>query len=201
MTRPQWTPSLPAIAGLAAVVLLNGCNDKATDDTPPPAPPTPTPSAWRTIDDSPIVVLDENGIDTAILDAIHQARQTAPDARSRWLVANEQERSSWAIKWAAPTIAGGVEYVWVQPVNWSAFRIEGRLASPPQNELMCGALLDDVVGFATEELADWVRYIPANTINDTTDATGASTREGGFTIDVLEQRFGRAPQPTDGSEH
>jgi hypothetical protein len=49
-----------------------------------------------------------------------------------------------------------VEHVWVRPVSWSRFRIEGRLAS-------------------------WLHLL---------DGTIDGRREGGFTIDLLEQRHG-----------
>jgi uncharacterized protein YegJ (DUF2314 family) len=76
-----------------------------------------------------------------------------------------------------------VEYLWVTPLHWSPFRVEGRLANPPQRELPGGAQLGDIVSFPAEQFVDWVHF---------TEQRVDGPREGGFTIDVLEDRFGRA---------
>jgi uncharacterized protein YegJ (DUF2314 family) len=171
---------------LGAAVLAGGC--EVESETPertavaPVTAPKPAPSAWRTIDESPQVAVPADAPDAALASARERARASMDDARTRWAAATEDERRSWAIKWAAPTVGGGVEYVWVEPLTWSTHRIEGRLASPPQHELTCGRTKDELVGFPAEELADWVHYLEG-------DPTGP--REGGFTVDVLERRFGR----------
>ena len=79
-----------------------------------------------------------------------------------------------------------VEHVWVRPLEWSPFRIEGVLLSAPRADI--GALQGDLVSFPIEELSDWVHMI---------DVNGAAGRDGGFTLEVLERHFG-APVP--GSE-
>jgi uncharacterized protein YegJ (DUF2314 family) len=118
--------------------------------------------------------------DPQLAEAIERARSTAAQARRRWR-AGPGAGSSWAIKWAAPTIRGGVEHVWVRPVSWSRFRIEGRLASPPHAELVCGRKAGELVSFPIEEMSDWLHLL---------DGTIDGRREGGFTIDLLEERHG-----------
>ena len=162
---------------------LVGC----IDDPPPPrgddvatAPPAP-PALWSEVDGSQQVVLTPDAEDEALRAAIERARDTAEDARRRWLATPPDERGEWAVKWCAPTDDGGIEYVWVEPMTWSPFRIEGRLASPPRRALACGRALDEIVGFPVEELVDWMRE--------------GAEREGGFTVEVLEQRYGGRPSP------
>jgi uncharacterized protein YegJ (DUF2314 family) len=108
------------------------------------------------------------------------ARATAGRARQRWR-ADPAGRGSWAVKWASPTVDGGVEHVWVQPLAWSRFRVEGRLTSPPRLPLACGRQAGDLVSFPAEELSDWVHLL---------DGTVDGRREGGYTIDVLVRRHG-----------
>lgn len=119
----------------------------------------------------------------ALSAAIEQARRTAEEARERWSTSPAHEHDRWAVKWAAPLAevpasdpAETVEYVWVRPVHWSPFRVEGVLASDPVHELESGRTLGELVSFPIEELADWVRY-------HTDDVDGP--RDGGFTIDAL----------------
>lgn len=142
-------------------------------------PETP-PSVWRTAGDSDVRVLESEHDEADLAAAIARARKTLDEARIRWQArqrGNGEAKSFWAVKWRAPTVDGGAEYVWVEPMTWSAFRVEGRLASPPQRALACGKSRDDLVGFSADELVDWVRY-------DDADFGGAY--EGGFTIAALD---------------
>ena len=169
-----------------ALTLLAGCETREPSteaETRPPAPvvtETP-PSPWRSVGGSKQVALPADEIGPALADAIATARRTADDARKRWSETPPDDRASWAIKWRATTGDGGHEFVWVEPIAWSGFRIEGRLASPPQRPLACGRGRDELVSFPADELADWVRYARA-------DFSGK--HEGGFTMEALEQSFG-----------
>jgi uncharacterized protein YegJ (DUF2314 family) len=183
---------MSASLGLALLLFLSGCSPAgesrgdsggepgASGSSPPAAAPGDPALGWRQIDGSSVVAIEEAGADgpgTELASAVAEARRTAPAARVRFLASGAEERGRWAVKWAAPTEDGGVEYVWVEPVTWSLFRIEGRLASPPQRSLACGRGLDDMVGFPAAELVDWLR-----------EPAGAGEREGGFTADVLDRR-------------
>ena len=189
------TPN-PIFALLAGLLLL-GC-----EPSEPSAPgvaeeaiePTTQPSPWRTVDGWAQIALPAGEGDPEMEAAMAEARRTAAEARRRWYHAPAGQRANWYVKWAAPTAAsvsgsldgsktGGAEYVWVQPASWSAFRIEGRLASPPQSALACGKQRDEVVSFPAEQLADWL-YLAEGRMN--------GRREGGFTVDLLEGRFGAA---------
>ncbi len=186
---------LIAPAGCLAVISLifgPGCEtavQPATDGPVEAVDADEKPSPWRTVDGSPQLALDAEADDQAMQAAFDLARKTAVEARWRWVNSTPSERENWAIKWAAPTVDGGVEYVWVVPVAWSPFRIEGRLASPVQNELLCGKNLDEFVGFPIEELADWL-FLREGEIN--------GYRDGGFTVILLEDRYGttRLPEVT-----
>jgi uncharacterized protein YegJ (DUF2314 family) len=136
-------------------------------------------SRWVRIDGETIVTLDDD-VEAAMAAAIEQARATADRARAQWSESQDPERSNWLVKWAAPLADGGCEYVWVEPRSWSRFRIEGVLRSAPVHGV--GAKQGDYVGFPIEDLADWVHLL---------DGRLEGPRQGGFTIDVLEQRYGR----------
>jgi hypothetical protein len=145
--------------------------------------------------------------DRALNDAMAAAQRTAEEARQRWQYTAESKRSGWAVKWAAPLVirsslrpqppqneptinarAGRfehvdahAEHVWVNPVRWSPFRIEGVLASKPVGELECGRTLGELVSFPIEELSDWVHFYTVPAAN----AAPSAPHEGGFTLDVL----------------
>ncbi|MHC4415898.1 MAG: DUF2314 domain-containing protein [Planctomycetota bacterium] len=128
------------------------------------------------------IALSSESDDPELAAAIARARATVEDARRRWLATPAGgDRGGWAVKWAAPAVDGPVEHVWVRPESWTGFRIEGRLASPPHHELLCGRVQGERVGFPVEELTDWVHLI---------DGAIDGRREGGFTIDLLEERLG-----------
>jgi uncharacterized protein YegJ (DUF2314 family) len=186
---------MSASIGLALLVALAGCSPAgdssgdgadvpgASGSGPPAAAPGDPSLEWRQVGGSSVVAVETGnpgGPEADLARAVAEARRTAPAARLRFLASSAEERGAWAVKWAAPTEEGGIEHVWVEPVTWSLFRIEGRLASPPLRALACGRGLDEMVGFPTAELVDWLRQ-PA----------GAGQREGGFTADVLERRAAR----------
>ncbi len=167
---------------LVAIVLAAGCEERpAIAPAEPPLTSTPDGSAWRSIDGSQRVAATQD-TDTELAAAIRQARSTAAEARAKWASEPKESRTNWAVKWAAPTSDGGVEHVWVQPTSWTVHRIEGWLANPPQAQLACGRVQGELVSFPAEELSDWARF---------TDVSRQHPVEGGFTISVLEARYGR----------
>ncbi len=165
----------------AAVLATAGCEERpAIAPAEPPPTSTPDGSAWRTIDGSQRVAAPDT--DAELAAAIGQARSTAAEARAKWGSEPADARTHWAVKWAAPTADGGVEHVWVRPTSWTVHRIEGWLANPPQDPLACGRVRGDLVSFPAEALSDWVRF---------GDGSGDRPAEGGFSIRVLEARYGR----------
>lgn len=179
---------LMIIAVSAAVLMLGGCEvNSGTDGNGTPGEnPEPSPSPWH----GSKIALPPEEQNGELAAAIEEARATAEEARSKWSQTPQSQRSRWAVKWAAPVSGddeSGVEYLWVQPIHWSPFRIEGLLASEPVHELASmpresQPTMGDLVSFPIEELADWVHY-------QTGDTNGP--REGGFTLDVLDARYGK----------
>ncbi len=142
------------------------------------------PSPWQIIDGSAQIALANETEDAELADAIAKAQASADEARKHWQSATNDERYQWAIKWAAPTIDGEVEHIWIKPItNWSKFRIEGKLANQPLAELACDKTLGQAVSFPIEELSDWVQIISGTNDDE-------ALQKGGFTIKLLEQRFG-----------
>jgi uncharacterized protein YegJ (DUF2314 family) len=180
------------VAAIAGLDWLIGCELAAP---PPPSshavetaatPPRPSDhdaATWQQRDGSMVLAQRPdstgNDEDDELARAIARARATAEDARRRWEAASPQQRAHWAVKWASPTVTGAVEHVWVRPIRWSAFRIEGILDSPPLRELACGKSPGDAVSFPIEELSDWLH---------SPDGDFSGRREGGFTIDALDRR-------------
>ncbi len=166
-------------------VALIGCESA---EMPPEAtkrsPPTVAqPSPWQTADGSAHVAVPNEADDPELAEAIAEARRTVDQAQQRWLSSTEQERLHWTVKWAAPTVNGGVEHLWVKPIlHWSPFRIEGRLANPPQAELASGKGLGETVSFPIEELSDWALLLQGRI---------GGEHEGGFTVELFEQRYGQ----------
>ncbi len=171
-----------AASWMVLLCVVLGCDQQGPSAQKTPPPMTPgmgDGSAWKTLGESPQVAVPP---DPELAEAIALARAAAEGARLRWR-ADTAGRDDWAVKWAAPTLDGGIEHVWVRPVSWTRFRIEGWLASPPTAELLCGKRSGELVSFPADELSDWVRC-PAGT---------EGRREGGFTVEVLGRRYGPAP--------
>lgn len=166
-----------------AAFLASGC----ADDAAPPAtsPPSKTPSAWHSGNGSALVGVDDEAHQAELAAAIAQARATAEQARKDFLTATPTEKTRWWVKWGATTVNEEVEHVWVQPLNWSPFRIEGLLASSPLAELTCGKSVGELVSFPIEELSDWIHFT-----GDSPDPTLNDPHEGGFTARVLESHYG-----------
>ncbi len=174
---PAFHAIIAAVTG--SMVLVNaGCEQGDRGASAPPPPPAPQEAAAPGPTDGMVAVPDEQH-DPQLVAAIRRARDTADTARQRWLETPQTQRDRWAVKWRAPTAAGGFEHVWVRPVRWSRFRIEGVLASAPRGELESARVLGELVSFPIEELSDWM-YAAAD----------GSTQEGGFTLEVLEERYG-----------
>jgi len=132
-----------------------------------------------------LIAVRDEAIMTELEEASRQARESAEEARLRWTDAVLSERrSQWMVKWSAPVSwrdesGETVEHVWMRPVEWSPFRIEGVLLSSPRADI--GAIEGELVSFPVEQVSDWVHIAEVN---------GAQTREGGFTLEVLEKHFG-----------
>ena len=167
---------------LVLAVAAGGCEEQpAIAPAEPPLTSAPDGSAWRTAGGSERVAAPPIGTDPELSAAFEEARSTAAQARGKWASGSEAARTGWAIKWAAPTAQGGVEHIWVRPTSWTRHRIEGWLANAPQTDLTCGRGQGDLVSFPAEELSDWARF---------TEASPEQPVEGGFTIRVLEARYG-----------
>jgi uncharacterized protein YegJ (DUF2314 family) len=178
--------------------------DRSSDPQTTGAPPAAVgnhQSPWRGEVRSAVISVGDESVKKDLAAAIAQARATAADARLRWMALAPQDRARWAVKWAAPVApadadatdaddSGGVEHVWVRPINWSPFRIEGVLASEPVQAIAGGKSLGDVVSFPIDELSDWVCFA-----GDAKDSLGDTSLvrpvEGGFTLEILESRYGR----------
>jgi uncharacterized protein YegJ (DUF2314 family) len=163
------------------LAFIMGC-----DRTEPASDPTPNdvatrPLRWESIEGATLVALPTEGEDPEMDAAIAQAQATAEQARQHWTDATGDDRDRWAVKWAAPSTDGRIEHVWVRPESWSSHRIEGTLLSPPVTNLLCGRVRGESVSFPLAELTDWL-HAPA---------PGSSLPpEGGFTVRLLEQRYG-----------
>ena len=175
----------------SSLAMLIGCERSApsADTAGAPAtrsPETAAPSPWRTGDgDAPLIALPADEPDEALEAAAAEARLAALGARERWSLLGEGSRRGWFIKWAAPTEDGGREYLWVEPLHWSEFRIEGRIASEPQRALAWSRARGDTVGFPAEELVDWIAPGPGEL---------GTPKRGGFTVKELEARYGTPPE-------
>jgi uncharacterized protein YegJ (DUF2314 family) len=174
------------ITALLALACAGCDGNDAASNLEPATRPAPPPSPWLKHGESTFVAVPDAPEDHQMIAAIAQARSTAGQAQQRWSQADQTERQRWFIKWAAPTADQAVEHVWVQPINWSPFRIEGTLVSEPVRELMDGKAQGDLVSFPVEELSDWIHLnSPPNGAIDFN-----APHEGGFTVKVLQERFG-----------
>jgi uncharacterized protein YegJ (DUF2314 family) len=164
---------------LSLALSLGACENNQTDSTTGAA--TSTKDNRRSISNANVVQIPED--DAELTAAIAEARRTAEDARTKWSNANAAGRERWWVKWAAATDDGNFEHVWVQPINWSPFRVEGVLISPPVNTLATGKSAGDIVSFPIEELSDWMHLRAGSSLNDFN-----KLYDGGFTVKVLENR-------------
>lgn len=173
---------------VAFICILCGCVDTGSDSsTTSSKDSAPKTSPWQpgTNGSEPVIAVPMEADDPDMQAAIAEARKTAEDARKRWTAADAHGRTQWAIKWAAPTADEKIEHVWVQPISWSPFRIEGILKSEPRTPLAAGKTTGQLVSFPIEELSDWLY------VTQVDPRTGQMTTEGGFTNKVLEARYGK----------
>jgi uncharacterized protein YegJ (DUF2314 family) len=154
---------------------------------------------WRQLQGATVVAVNDPAVERELERATGEARRTLDDARQRWSVAKLEERTLWAVKWAAPLAenadgqahaapagdAAGqsVEHVWVRPLTWSAFRIEGVLLSAPTMSLECGRASGEIVGFPIDQISDWIHFASHQ---------AEAAFEGGYTVRVLQERYGEA---------
>ena len=184
---PRITARHLSLLGGSLLLLVTGlgCEPlEQSDSGPAPGTKTPPPavaSNWHTLDDALVVQVEGDEFYEELELAMAEARKSADEQQKKWLSSPPSRKTRWAIKWAATTTDGRIEYIWVHPVSWTQFRIEGTLANTPINELACVKTLGESVGFPIEELADWIHY---------TSASFDGPYEGGFTIKVLQERYG-----------
>ena len=164
---------------LSCVIALQACE--------PPAAPSPgiadaAPSAWvHTPGESTArVVLNADALEE-LAPLIAQAQKTAPAAREQFNDSLPHEQLNFLVLWQTRTTDGSREFVWVRPVSWSPFRIEGDLLSEPTATLESGGLPGELVSFPVEELADWV-ILDAN--------IPGRAAKGAATLSAIEQRVG-----------
>ncbi|MGI9014822.1 MAG: DUF2314 domain-containing protein [Phycisphaerales bacterium] len=163
--------------------------DSASDPSRNTAPEKP---AWQQQDDGSWTIAHVNqntAFERDLQIAIEKARSTLADAQLAWEAADANERQRWLVKWAVTADhatrgdtpeEGVIEYLWVRPVTWSDFRVEGVLVSSPVHEV--GVAIGDPVAFPIESVADWVYCL---------EGSMSGPRQGGFTIEVLESHFGK----------
>lgn len=129
----------------------------------------------------------------AFASARREAVSRLEEARLRWTFGDDASRARWMIGWWAVDESGPAELLWVAPLHWSPFRIEGTLRSRPADAQ--SPQQGSLVTFSADEVADWV------CIHD----DGAI--EGGFVLrSVTALRRSSAaptsqPPPPDPHEH
>ena len=190
MKQPADTPKLYIllIALFAAIsTSFRGCEPLEESETSDPVSVSQEkPSQWKLLENATVVSLPDDTIDSELEEAMAEARNTAFGQSETWRNTRPELQDRWAIKWAAPTAEDRVEYVWVRPVSWTRHRIEKILANSPQNELACAKTLGEPVSFPAAQLADWLHFQTENF---------EGPYEGGFTVSILNERFGSsAPQ-------
>ena len=169
---------------ILAGLMTPGCEpgDQQTDaDHPQPADPSPDAvSAYRLIDGSRVALMPQMTDDAQLAAAIDLARATLGDAMHRWQGEPDaqQARAQWAIKWAAATINGGHEHLWIRPTGWTEHRIEGVLLSKPTAELLMARTAGEVVSFPPDDVTDWVHV----------SSDSDKPLEGGYTLALIESR-------------
>lgn len=169
-----------ALIAFSAVATLAGCMDQQPQSQTPSSAASNAPQPSSDAD----YVIGVAPDDAEMNAAIAQARATAEDARIRFAAASRKDRDRWSVKWASPTVDDDVEHIWVSPINWSPFRVEGWLASEPVQELACGKKFGEIVSFPIEELSDWVCFT-----GPTPEPDMDGPFEGGYTMKVLRNRM------------
>lgn len=150
-----------------------GTGDDSDGETSQPDTPAQAPALTMfddTVDDLAQATLD--------------AQRTAEEARVQWEGSTAEQRPRWWVKWAAPTVGGGVEHVWLHPDKWTMFRIEGRLTSTPTRALECGRTLGERVSFSVDEMSDWLFVV---------NEGPPPVHRGGYTIAALDELGATAP--------
>jgi uncharacterized protein YegJ (DUF2314 family) len=182
--------------GMVMAALTIGCDDHVSRIAQDSPPVETRVAQWRVHEvngnRSVRIAVEHEAAHELLAAAVEQARQTADEAREQWRHSPESHRHHWAVKWAAPVSddAGAVEHVWVCPLHWSQFRVEGVLLSEPDRplEISSGSghatAVGDIVSFPADELSDWVRWRIGQPNGE---------RDGGFTIDALERIAGKVP--------
>jgi uncharacterized protein YegJ (DUF2314 family) len=142
----------------------------------------PQPSAWVRDGDgrSAHVVLTNEAVDE-LSDSIEEAQKSAPQAQQQFATALPHERLRFLVLWMAPTADGSREFVWVRPVTWSPFRIEGELLSQPTAPLEAGSTAGDSISFPIEQLADWIIF---------ESSRPGQPAQGAATLSEIEKRVG-----------
>ncbi len=204
-------PASIACIALASALILCACEPPAPDPLPSSSASTPEirkPVLWQRVKDATVIAVDDAEVESQVAAASAEAHRTRDDARQRWSMAKPEERALWAVKWAAPLAPSGsdgatpagsqqptansrIEHIWVQPINWSPFRIEGVLLSEPVHALDCGRSVGEVVSFPIDELSDWLHFASDPATNPDTPF------EGGFTVKVLEEKYGSGTANTE----
>jgi len=170
---------LPLISLLIVLSTLQAC-DQSDHDISKQTSTAQQSSAWVRDEVSSHAVLTSDAVN-ALAESIEEAQRTAHEAREQFNKALPHERVRYALQWMARTVDGSREFVWVRPVEWSPFRIEGVLLSQPTGELEVGAVPGELVSFPIEELADWV------ILDDNHPGTAV---KGATTLNAIEQRIG-----------
>lgn len=192
MNKRVFHRTFQSLAVVGVFASLSACDPASPQTQPPTSNPAQEPAKpvlWKRVQDSTVVAVDDVATTRSLEIATAEARRTVSDARQRWMLAKPAERSLWAVKWAAPLAsasasgdASATEHVWVQPVNWSPFRIEGVLLSSPTAPLECGRSRGEIASFPIDELTDWIHFA--------SEAPDAAF-EGGYTVRVLEEKYGK----------
>lgn len=170
-----WSTTLCLLAAL-----LCACDQQP--NTTSNADAEPHDSAWVRDGDglSTHVTLSNDEV-AGFADAIAKTQASAKEAQAQFVKEIPADQTRYAILWMAATTEGSREFVWVRPVSWSLFRIEGVLLSEPTQPLECGRSTGEFVSFPVEDLADWAILDPKNP---------GQALQGAATLQAIEQQVG-----------
>lgn len=118
----------------------------------------------------PVISIEDD--DPAMLAAMDQARQTAPEFITRLSKLSNNEQALVKVRIGKER----EEHIWIDEVQVVAGRIHGKLANRPNNP---GFSLGDPVDVAPGEISDWAIL------------KRDGTYDGGFTMKVMEEKAGR----------